>query len=84
MNRKINRHPHGMSRGGWPFCEQDMELENEAKFDVGVDQIEFTTQANGDHIRIKGVQVPKESAAALAYMINGKKILEIQIKEKGT
>jgi len=61
-----------------------MEIEEEVIFDVKADQIEFTTQANGDRIRMKGMQIPPDYAAALAYMINGKKVLEVQIKVKGT
>lgn len=61
-----------------------MEIENEAKFDVGEDCIEFTTQANGDRVRIHSVEMSAECAAALAYMVNSKAVLEIEIKVKGT
>lgn len=61
-----------------------MEIENEAKFDAGEDCIEFTTQSNGDRVRIHNVHMSKECAAALAYMVNSGQILEIEIKVKGT
>jgi len=60
-----------------------MEIENEAKFDVAADQMEFTTQSNGDRMRIHGVHLIPASAAALAHMVNSGQILEVQIKPKG-
>lgn len=61
-----------------------MELENEAKFDISENQIQYTTQTNGNSMRIHGLCMSKENAAALAYLINKKVILEVEIKEKGT
>ncbi len=61
-----------------------MELENESKFDVKEDQLEFTTMSNGDRIRIHGIHLTPESAAALAHMVNGGHVLEVEIKAKGT
>ena len=61
-----------------------MEIENEAKFDIGEDCIEFTTRTNGDSMRLHSIHMSKEHAGALAYMINSGEILEIQIKIKGT
>ena len=61
-----------------------MEIENEAKFDIDEDCIEFTTRTNGDSMRIRGIHMSKESAGALAYMVNSGKALEIEIKIKGT
>lgn len=61
-----------------------MEIENEAKFDISEDGLEFSTQSNGDRIRIRSVNMSAECAGALAYMVNGGEILEIQIKVKGT
>ncbi len=61
-----------------------MEIEHESKFEVGEDCIEFTTQANGDRIRIHGIHLTPGSAAALAHMVNDGHVLEVEIKVKGT
>ncbi len=61
-----------------------MQIENEAKFDVDEDGIEFTTKTNGDSIRMHGLHMSKETAGALAYMVNSGSVLEIEIKVKGT
>ena len=61
-----------------------MPLGNEATFDIGVDCIEFFTRANGDRMRIDNVNLTADNAATLAYLINRKVILEVEIKEKGT
>ena len=61
-----------------------MEIEHESKFDVKEDQMEFTTQSNGDRIRIHSIHLTPESAAALAHMVNSGCIIEVQMKPKGT
>ena len=61
-----------------------MEIENEAKFDVSEDALEFSTKSNGDSIRMHGLHMTAETAGALAYMVNSGQILEVQIKVKGT
>lgn len=60
-----------------------MEVEREVKFDVAADQMEFTTQSNGDRMRIHGVHLTPESAAALAHMVNCGCTIEVQMKPKG-
>ena len=60
-----------------------MEIELETKFDITEDQMEFTTQSNGDRIRIHGVHLKPESAAALAHMVNCGCVIEVQMKPKG-
>lgn len=61
-----------------------MQIENEAKFDVSEDCLEFSTKSNGDSIRMHGLEMIAETAGALAYMVNSGAILEVQIKVKGT
>lgn len=53
-----------------------------SKFDVEPDSITFTTRANGDQIRITGVNLSQEDAANLASLIGSKKILKVEIAEK--
>ncbi len=61
-----------------------MEIENEAKFDISEDNLEFSTLSNGDRIRMHNINMSAECAGALAYMINSGQILEVEIKIKGT
>lgn len=53
-----------------------------SKFEIGQDCITFTTKANGDQVRITGVNLSQEDAANLASLIGGKKILSVEITEK--
>jgi hypothetical protein len=57
-------------------------IPDKCEFEVGIDKIRFQTQANGDTVYIKGVHFDEDQASALAYLINLKKILNIEIKEK--
>jgi len=51
-------------------------------FTVGADQVRLTTQTNGDHILIKGIDLGADNAAALAHLINKvSNHLKIEIKE---
>ncbi len=60
------------------------QIPDTVEFDVGEDGIEFTTKTNGDSIRMHGLHMSKETAGALAYMVNSGSILEVEIKIKGT
>lgn len=53
-----------------------------SEFEVGEDCIMFTTKANGDQIRITGVDLSQENAANLASLIGGGKTLTVEITEK--
>lgn len=53
-----------------------------SEFEVGVDNIIFTTRANGDKIEIKGVNIDQENATNLASLVNSKKTLTVKIEEK--
>jgi hypothetical protein len=65
------------------FLEGDtMEIELETKFDIAEDQMEFTTQSNGDRMRINNVHLSPESAAALAHMVNCGCVIEVLMKPK--
>lgn len=50
-------------------------------FDVGIDQIIFTTQTNGDRIEIKDINLSSDSAADMARMLNDSQTFNIVIKE---
>lgn len=45
------------------------------------DSIQFTTKTNGDAIRITGVSLSANNAAALAYLINNEVVLKVEITE---
>lgn len=52
------------------------------EFKAGADQVRLTTQTNGDSVHIRHVQLGKDAAAALAYLINKTdNHLKIEIKE---
>ncbi|KKK86522.1 hypothetical protein LCGC14_2762390 [marine sediment metagenome] len=58
------------------------EIESEVIFEVGEDGAKFTTQSNGDIIIITGIHLTKEKAATLAWLVNSKKVLMFEVKEK--
>ena len=58
------------------------EIESEVIFEVGEDGAKFTTQSNGDIILITGLHLTKEKAATLAWLVNSKKMLTFEVKEK--
>jgi hypothetical protein len=53
-----------------------------AEFTIGEDGIQFTTKTNGDTIRMTGLQLSAENAAALARLINFGVELKVEIIEK--
>ena len=58
------------------------EIPENCEFQVIADQIRLTTQTNGDNIHIHGLQLGKDAAASLAYLINkADNHLKIEIKE---
>ena len=59
-----------------------MEVESEVKFTTGEDGVKFTAQSNGDIILITGIHLNKDQAASLAYLVNCKKSLSFEVKEK--
>lgn len=58
------------------------EVGEVCKFDVPVDAMSFSTQTNGDAIRIKGINLDKYQAACLAWLINQRIPLKVKIKAK--
>ena len=58
------------------------EIPDNAEFVVSHDDgVEFTTKTNGDAIRIHGVHLTSDDAAALARLINLGVELKVEIKE---
>ena len=58
------------------------EIPEVCEFTAAADQVRLTTQTNGDHILFHRVQLGKNAAAALAYLINKTdNHLKIEIKE---
>lgn len=58
------------------------QIPNTCEFDVGHDQIELKTRANGDFIEIRGINLSRDAAAALAYLVNTDNHLTIEVKVK--
>ena len=46
------------------------EIDEECVFVAKADSIKFTTQTNGDMIVVSGLNLSKEQAASLAWLIN--------------
>ncbi len=52
------------------------------EFQAGADQVRLTTQTNGDSIAIKHLNLDRDQAASLAYLINDTtNHLSIEIKK---
>ena len=61
------------------------EIENEVTFTIPVLNCYFATQVNGDKLVISGIELTREQAATLAWLINTKPEtteLEVEIKVK--
>lgn len=56
------------------------EIESEVNFVVNTDQAKLTTQTNGDMLVITGLQLSREKAATLAWLVNSPK-MRVEIKE---
>ena len=56
------------------------QIPETAEFTVGADQAIFTTKTNGDILKITGLHLPAEQAAALAYLVNQPNKLKIEVK----
>ena len=54
------------------------------EFQAGADQVRLITQTNGDSITMRNLNLNKDQAASLAYLINDTtNHLMIEIKRKG-
>lgn len=58
------------------------EIPDECVFDVEHDQIELRTATNGDIIKVKKINLNREQAASLAYLINNDNHLTIEVRIK--
>ena len=59
-----------------------LEIAEEVSFVVPVDEIVFHTMMDGDTLVISGMALPKEDAAALAWLINHPTQTELKVKIK--
>ncbi len=57
-----------------------LEIPENAEFTVGADQALFTTQTNGDVLKITGLNLHAKTAATLAYLVNQPKKLKIEVR----
>ena len=58
------------------------EVEDECKFDVLANQMQFITAKGGDKIMMKTLSFTAEQAASLAYLINADVTLAVEVKVK--
>jgi len=58
------------------------QIPETCEFDVKPDQLELRTRTNGDTIKISGLNLSKEQAAAVAWLVNFDNDLTIEIKPK--
>ena len=56
------------------------EIDEKCIFIIKPDQAKFTTQTNGDTVTISGLNLSKEQAASLAWLVNQSENLKIRIK----
>ncbi len=55
------------------------EISEEVEFNLGADQLKFTTRTNGDTLLITGLHLTKEQAASLAYLVNSQQDLKVEV-----
>ena len=62
------------------------EIDEVCVFETKADQVQFTTQTNGDTIRIKNLMLTQEQASSFAWLVNADDtaILRFRVKVKGT
>ena len=58
-------------------------IDENCEFIVNPDDIQFTTQTNGDIITIRKLDLSQSQAATLAWLVNNPSILTIEIKLAG-
>ncbi len=56
------------------------EIEDEVMFILGADQLKFTTATNGDTLVVSGINLTREQAASVAYLVNSQQELQVEIK----
>lgn len=63
-----------------------VEVEEICVFETRADQVQFTTQTNGDTIRIKNLILTQEQATSFAWLVNADDtaVLRFRVKVKGT
>ncbi len=63
------------------------EVEEEVIFHTKADQVQFTTQTNGDRLHMKNLKLNQGQATSIAWLVNAANAhleLEWQVKIKGT
>ncbi len=62
------------------------EIEEELTFYTKADQVQFSTQTNGDSVRINNLKLTQTQATSMAWLINAdnEAELEFSVKVKGT
>ena len=56
------------------------EFEPEVLFTIPVDGAKFTRTSNGDILILTNFHVSAEQAASIAYLVNSKKIISVEMK----
>ena len=56
------------------------EIEEEITFDIEEDGAKFTTVTNGDILIINDFHLTREQAATLAWLVNSKQKISVQMK----
>jgi hypothetical protein len=58
------------------------EINDDAKFDVSPKCLRFITQVDGDLLEMRGLELPADQAATIAYLTNQSQSLEIEMRVK--
>ena len=63
-----------------------VEVEEECIFHTRADQVQFTTQTNGDRLFMKNLKLTQGQATSIAWLVNADNNveLEFQVKVKGS
>ena len=63
-----------------------VEVEEELTFFTKADQVQFSTQTNGDGIRINNPKLTQTQATSMAWLVNADNGAELEfvVKVKGT
>ena len=56
------------------------EIEDEITFDVEIDGAGFTTKTNGDILIINKLNLSREQAASLAWLVNSSQKIQFTVK----
>lgn len=58
------------------------EVEEECVFETTADQVEFTTQTNGDRIHIRNLKLTQAQSTSMAWLVNADNTAKLEFTVK--